>query len=265
MLVDWFTIVAQTINFLILLWLMKRFLYHPILKAIDAREAKIAAELASAATKEAEAQTERDEFQRKNDEFEQQRATLFSQAAQDATAERQRLFDEARKSADELNAKRHENLRSDAASLNQAIALRAQAEVFAIARKVLADLASTSLEERVITVFTDRIRAVDGEAKQQLATVLQPPRNPVIVRSAFPVSAEGQASVRHALNETFSADIPVQFETTPELVCGIELTTNGQKLAWSIADYLATLQASVSELLNAQGKSESVLVAKARA
>ena len=46
MLIDWFTVGAQALNFLILVWLMKHFLYQPILHAIDAREKKIAAELA---------------------------------------------------------------------------------------------------------------------------------------------------------------------------------------------------------------------------
>ena len=42
MLIDWFTVGAQALNFLILVWLMKRFLYKPILHAIDAREKRIA-------------------------------------------------------------------------------------------------------------------------------------------------------------------------------------------------------------------------------
>ena len=54
MLIDWFTVGAQTINFLILVWLMKRFLYKPILHAIDAREERIAKELADADAKKAE-------------------------------------------------------------------------------------------------------------------------------------------------------------------------------------------------------------------
>jgi F-type H+-transporting ATPase subunit b len=37
MLIDWFTVGAQVLNFLILVWLLKRFLYGPILDAIDAR------------------------------------------------------------------------------------------------------------------------------------------------------------------------------------------------------------------------------------
>jgi len=75
MLIDWFTVGAQTLNFLILVWLMKRFLYKPIIDAIDAREKRIAAELADADAKRAEAQKERDEFQHKNEEFDRQRVS----------------------------------------------------------------------------------------------------------------------------------------------------------------------------------------------
>ena len=73
MLIDWFTVGAQAVNFVILVWLMKRFLYKPILHAIDARENRIAAELAEADAKKAEAQSERDEFQAKNEELDRQR------------------------------------------------------------------------------------------------------------------------------------------------------------------------------------------------
>ena len=87
MLIDWFTVGAQALNFLILVWLLKRFLYKPILNAIDAREKRIAAELADADAKKAEAQKERDEFQHKNEEFDQQRAALLSKATDEAKAE----------------------------------------------------------------------------------------------------------------------------------------------------------------------------------
>jgi len=80
MLIDWFTIGAQALNFLILVWLLKRFLYKPILHAVDAREKRIAGELADADAKKAEAQKERDEFQHKNEEFDQQRAALLTKA-----------------------------------------------------------------------------------------------------------------------------------------------------------------------------------------
>jgi F-type H+-transporting ATPase subunit b len=252
MLIDWFTVGAQALNFLILVWLMRRFLYRPILHAIDAREKRIAAILADAGAKKAEAQKESDEFQRKNEEFDQRRAALWSQATDEAKAERQRLLDEARKAADTLSAKRQESLASDARNLNQAITRRTQDEVFAIARKALTDLATTSLEERLGEVFTRRLRAMDGPAKADLTKALQTASAPPLVRSAFDLPVEQRATIQNALNETFSAEIQLRFETAPDLVSGIELTTNGQKVAWSISDYLASLEKGVDELLKAK-------------
>ena len=145
MLIDWFTVGAQALNFLILVWLMKRFLYKPILHAIDEREKRIAAELADADKKKAEALKESDEFRHKNEEFDQQRAALLSKATDEVKAERQRLLDEARKAADDLSAKRQETLINEAHVLLRAISSRTRQEVFAISRKALTDLAATNL------------------------------------------------------------------------------------------------------------------------
>ena len=257
MLIDWFTVGAQALNFIILVWLLKRFLYKPILNAVDAREKRIAAELADADAKKAEAQKERDEFEHKNEEFDQQRAALLSKAADEAKAERQRFLDDARKAADSLSAKRQEALRSDANNLNQAIRRRTQQEVFAIARKALMDLATTSLEERMSEVFTRRLRTMDGKAKMGLGESLKTASEPALVRSAFDLPAEQRAAIQKSLNETFSAEVHVRFETAPDLVSGIELTTNGQKIAWSIADYLVSLEKGVDELLKEKDKPEA--------
>ena len=256
MLIDWFTIFAQALNFLILVWLMKRFLYKPILLAIDAREKRVAAELADADAKKAEAQAERDEFQQKNSALDQQRAALLSQATVDAEKERQRLLGDARQAADASRDKWAETMRSDAHQLSQAISLRTQQEVFAVARKTLADLASASLEERVSEVFTRRLRELDGQTKETLAGALRTASEPACVRSAFDLSAEHRAAIQNALNETFSAEVRVRFETAPDLISGIELTANGQKMAWSIADYLASLEKDVCELLKEKGEPE---------
>jgi F-type H+-transporting ATPase subunit b len=238
------------------------FLYQPILNAIDAREQRIAKELADADAKQAEAQKERDEFQHKNEAFEQQRAALLSQATAEAKAERQRLLDEARQAADELSAKRQEALRNDAKNLNQAISRRMQQEVLAIARKALNDLAETSLEERIAEVFTRRLFALDEQTKAELAAILKGTgtgtgtgtTDPALVRSAFDLPPEQCAAIQKALNETFSANIRVTFETAPDIIAGIELTANGHKVAWSIADYLFSLEKGVDELLKGKGK-----------
>jgi F-type H+-transporting ATPase subunit b len=262
MLIDWFTVAAQALNFIILVWLMKRFLYRPILDAIDSREKRIAAALADADAKKAEAHRERDEFQHKNDEFERQRALLLGQATKDAESERQRLLDEARQAADALTVRRQEALRGDAQRLNQALVRRTQREVFAIARKALADLATASLEQHIAEVFARRLRALDGPAKECVARALATGTDPALVRSAFELPAEQRAAIQSAVNETFSADIALRFETAPDLVGGVELSANGQKVAWSIADYLVSLQKGVDELTQPQPQSPSQPVAE---
>ena len=251
MLIDWFTVVAQTANFLILVWLLKRFLYLPILNAIDAREKRIAAELAHADASKAEAQAEREEFRRKNDEFDRQLASLKDEAADEAAAERRRLFEEVRKDVEGLRAKQLEKLDSEFKNLNTEIARRTQVEVLAIARQALADLAGSDLEEQMAEVFVRRLREMDTEEKNLLSAAL--PSNPATVRSAFELPPARRALVEAALKEAFAPAAPhVRFETVPGLISGIELIVQGRKIAWSIADHLASLDKSVGELLKSQ-------------
>lgn len=253
MLIDWFTVGAQVINFLVLVWLLKRFLYRPILDAIDAREQRISAELADADAKRAEARQERETFQQKNQAFEEQREALLAQATDAAKSERQRLLDEVRQAADALRAKRQEALQQEAEQLNQALLSRTQREVFAIARKTLADLAGASLEARLVDVFIERLGAMDGEAHAVIAEALKTTSEQAgRVRSAFELPAAQQAVIQAAINSAFETEVAVQFESGPDLVGGIELSVNGQRIGWSITDYLRSLEQGVGEVLNGQ-------------
>jgi len=249
MLIDWFTVGAQVLNFVVLVWLMKRFLYQPVLEAIAAREKRIADQIAAAAAKEAQAATERKTFEDKNTAFDQQRAELLSKATADAKAAGLRLADEAQKAAAALAAQRQQSLTTQAANLQQLIAGRAVHEVFAIARKTLADLANVDLEERMVEVFTRHLSELSAPAKNQLGVALKQSAEPALVRSHFELPADQQAAIQNAINVSFSADVPLRFEIAAAAVCGIELSAGGQKLAWSIAEYLRDFEHHVAALL----------------
>ena len=252
MLIDWFTVGAQIVNFLILVWLLKHFLYKPILDAIDAREKRIAAELADADTKKAEAEKKRTDFEDKNKSFDQQRSALLGKARDEAKAERERLIDQAKKDADSLRVTQADALRGDQIRLGNEITLLAEREVFAIARKALTDLATVSLEERVGEVFTRHLRELDPKAKELLGDALKNSPQPGLVRSAFELPPDQRTAIQNALNETFSAVVRIKFEDSQDAICGIELTANGQKVAWSISSYLTGLSKKVSDLVDAQ-------------
>jgi F-type H+-transporting ATPase subunit b len=257
MLIDWFTVGAQALNFAVLVWLMKRFLYQPILQAVNAREQRIAQTVAQADAQKAQAQQERDKLQHERQAFEQQCAALLSQAVEEANAERQRLIEQARQAADALSARRQETLLRDARQFNQTLSQRARQEVFAIAGRALADLADSSLEARICEMFISRLQALDAAAKAALASAFKTGSAPALVRSTIALAPAQRAALQSALNQTFAAEIPLTFETAPALVSGIELSVNGQKLAWSIAAYLTSLEQAVDALLTEEGAAQA--------
>ncbi|HSM23086.1 MAG TPA: F0F1 ATP synthase subunit B [Rubrivivax sp.] len=254
MLIDWFTVGAQLLNFIILVWLMKRFLYQPVLDAIAARERKIAAALADAAATKAEAHRQREEFEQKNQAFDAQCASLLREAQSAVKAERERLLLEAREAADAASAQREQALLADAQSLHAEITRHTQQQVLDISRRVLGDLAGVGLEQRMCEVFIQRLQAMEGTAQATLGTALRAASeaDPAWLRSAFDLPAAQQAAVRAALEEAVGQPVPLQFETSPGLVGGIELSAQGQKLAWSIPDYLGALASDLEERLGVE-------------
>ncbi|WP_120512551.1 F0F1 ATP synthase subunit B [Photobacterium salinisoli] len=251
MLIDWFTVSAQIINFLILVWLLKRFLYRPILNAIDEREQRIASELADADAVKIQAEKVSQAFQQKQAIFDKERAQLLSQAKVAANQERLRLLEKAREEALLLSAKRQENLESEARELRQEIGRRMQQQVFAIARKVLADLADVKLEERITSAFVARLQALSTDEKCKLASALRTDAEPIVVRSAFELPSENRLFIETQVRKIFGTTSAIRFATAPEMVSGIELSTDGQKVAWSIEEYLKALEHSVDELIKA--------------
>jgi F-type H+-transporting ATPase subunit b len=252
MLIDWFTVIAQLVNFLILVLLLKRFLYTPILNAIDAREKRIAAGLADAEVKQGEAQRELDEFKHKSQEFDQQRKALLSAVTLEVQTERQRLLLEARKEFEALRIRQQEAMRNDFHNLKDEINRRTQGEVFAIARKTLDDLAAESLEERMVEAFIHRCRTLKEEEKNSLQNAFGGIDGEVLVRSTFPLPETQQKAIEVAVREMFTFDGPFHFDTSPDLVSGIALSMNGYEVTWSIADYLLALEQHVVELLAVQ-------------
>ena len=257
MLIDWFTVLAQALNFFILVWLMKRFLYKPVLHAIDEREKRISVELANADKQKADAKKEGDDFRDKNKAFDLQRTELLSKTTRETQVERDRLLDEVRKAALAKSTKQQETWANEEHQLHQDIIRRTQQEVFAISRRALKDLAGVTLEERMVDIFLRRLRAISGEEKEVLASALKTSPSPVVVRTVVALSPPQQSSIESTIHEIIGKDTKVQFNTLDDLVGGIELTVNGQKVAWTIADYLASLEKGIGDLLKAKDKPEA--------
>jgi len=258
MLIDWFTVAAQVINFLVLVWLLKRFLYKPVLNALDEREKRIAAQLEDAEKKKAQALKEQTGFQQKNEEFERQRAALLADATSAAKTEREKLVAAARQEAEALQARLQKATYDELDNLNRKVGVFAQKEVFAIARKALSDLAGMNLEERMTEVFVRRLHDLDDKHRDELKKCLGASAKPLLVRSAFALSDPQMAAIRDGIKSLVEEGTKIEFETKPELISGLELSANGQKIAWSISDYLEELAASLGGLLEPKSGSAPV-------
>jgi F-type H+-transporting ATPase subunit b len=235
MLIDWFTVAAQAVNFLLLVWLLKRFLYKPVLAAIDAREKRIATQIQDADKKKAEAAQEQTDFLHKNDEFDRQRAGLLQEATNPSKAERDKLMEKARTDSAELRSKLQKTAHDELDNLNGKIGTLAVEEVFSIARKTLLELADVKLEERLTDVFVHRLHEMNDKQREDLKASLDSSKQPVLVRTAFELGTPQKTAIEAGVKAILGDKTGFEYETKPGLISGIELTANGQKFAWSIA------------------------------
>jgi F-type H+-transporting ATPase subunit b len=257
-LIDWFTVCAQAINFLILVWLLRRYLYKPVLAAIDAREKKVAAKINDAAAQETKAQAAGEELRKRNEAFDREREAVMRKATEEGVVERDRIIDSARQDSQLLRVKLTQLLAAERAELGRQLSLRTQAEVFALTRKALTELAGASVEDRMLDILIERLRELPQQGLAPAAPTVvtgsadaaapSGPSRDVLVRSAYEPSPTGRTKLEAAIRERLGANVVVHFETAAGLVCGFELAVDGTKLAWSVADYLSTLAQDTAAL-----------------
>lgn len=248
--INWFTVVAQIINFLVLVWLMKRYLYQPILQAIDEREKKIAGDISDAKSKMAEAKREQDEFQEKNDAFDRHKRKLMDQATLEAKDELQKLLEDVKKEAAAVKQKLEDASKELQKNLSNEISQKTQNEVFSITKKVLSELASTNLEEQSVHVFINKIKAITGKDKKQFIDAFHGDSSPILIKSAFDLPDKEQKNIKMAIAGILGEESNYVFKTDAKMITGIELVAKSYKLSWSLAAYVNSLEKNISATMN---------------
>jgi len=256
MLIDWFTLAAQAVNFLILVGLLRWLLYPRIIDAMDRREEEISSRLDDARRQREETENYAREYERKQQDLERERESVRKEAQEEAAQRRDELLAEAREEADEARRKWSENLRRQKESFLAELRDRAGRESLALTRQTLEDMAGATLESQMTTVFTRRLRELDPEKRREIADALRSTDGNPVVRSAFELPRECAAGIKDALAELLphdsgkeNPDLKLEWETEPELVCGIELEARGSKIGWSIDDHLDRLKEDFDRLL----------------
>lgn len=247
--IDWLTVAAQVVNFLILVWLLARFLYGPIVRAMERREADIADRLAEAEAKANAAAREATRHEQAVAALEEAQARLLAEARDAAEAVGRELEAGLRGEVEETRARWRAQLEEERAAFVRELRRQAARHFLEVARRALAHLANASLEEQVAAVFAERLRRLEPEAARAVAADARAGGGQVRVRSAFALPASARRTITGAMHESLGEDLDVAYETTDEVVCGIEAATGGRTVTWSVDSYLDDLERQVETLL----------------
>ena len=254
MLINWFTVIAQIVNFLILVFLLKYFLYDRIVKAMDEREQRIQLRLKEAEEKKQEAEQEARSYLEKNRDFDAKREEMLAQARKEADARRKELTREARLAVTKQRSVWLETIQRDKKSFVQDLRKMAGNQVYTIARKAFRDLADADVEERTINAFLVHLKGMSKKTREALATSIKESGNEMVVRSAFEIPAKMREKITGSLHREIADGIQVRYEATSDLIMGIELKTRGRKIAWSLQDYLDTLEEHALQTLDKEAQ-----------
>jgi F-type H+-transporting ATPase subunit b len=251
---DWFTVAAQIFNFLVLVALLKHFLYDRVLAAMKEREKRVQERLEAADRKQKEADAEAEDYRRQQAELERRRKALLDEARQEADDRREKMVAEARREVDQRRQSWEDALAAEKEEFLRELRRRVAAEVYAACRKAMKDLADADLEQRVVDVFLERLADSDPKVRDTLRQAAADGDGRMAVRSSFELSGKGRQRVTQRLQRMVSEDVAVDYETDPDLLLGIEVEGQGRRVAWHVRDYFDTLHDRAAELFAEAGE-----------
>jgi len=256
--IDWFVFFAQIVNFLILVYLLKRFLYGRIIKAMDNREARIVARFEEAERLRKEAEASAAQLEEKNRAMAERQEELLNQMVQAAETRRKELLEKARQDVDLIRERWQETIQREKDSFLQDLRQRTGKQIYAITRQVLTSLADTDLEGQIVRTFLRRLEDMEEAQRQALQESIASAEQGIVIQSAFPIQEELRRLISERLGKiSDQGTAAVRYETTPDVISGVELRAHGHKLAWSLGDYLETLEEGFAQALMEEAKARA--------
>ncbi|MCV2892098.1 F0F1 ATP synthase subunit B [Lentibacter sp. XHP0401] len=245
--IDWITVAAQVVNFLVLVWLLKRFLYRPILDGIDAREAEIADRMAEAVEAGEKARATEGQYRDQLASLHANEATMADRALRKARDERDVLLANAHarleQERQDWNAHLAEEGRKYTAELHQAGA----GALMSLTRKALDDLADETLEERIVAHVATRLRPMSVDLRKAAGADAE-----AIATTHNRLPKAARDRLKADLQEVIP-DVPMRFETDATQAPGLILRMGGAQVAWTVDAYIDELDALLEEQLAAGG------------
>lgn len=247
MTIDWFTLAAQLFNFVLLLVLLRVFLYRPVLNVMAERERRATAPLHEARRLAAEAAAEREALRRERAAFERERAERLAAVVREAEEKREQQLEAVERKMAEIRLAAAEAVKRDVGRVADELRARLSDLVVDEVRQTLAAIAGAELDEPAWARFEEHLRALPAEQRAKLAAAA---RGGVRVVTPRPLPAASADAARSALAELLGAD-DVRFATDPDLLLGVALEAGGLRLDGTAVARLAALERSFADALAA--------------
>ncbi len=230
--VDWITVLAQIVNFLVLIWLLKRYLYRPILNGIDAREAEIAERMFAATRAEEKAQATEAEYIKQLATLQANEMAMTDSARQKAEAARDVLLADARELFEKERADWKDHLESEGQKYIDDLHNSGTSALLSLTRKALDDLADETLEERIVAHATTRLIPMSDEFLKAASGATE-----AIATTRDPLPDAAHERLKADLHNILP-DIALRFETDTTQSPGLVIRMGGAQVAWTIDTYI---------------------------
>jgi len=238
--IDWFTFFAQVINFGILLWLLNRFLFTPMTKAIAERESAIQGRILAADSKFARGEEVEQEWKTRQRTIDAEAESLRTATRDAVEQERRELLEAARESVEQQRSKWNEQQAREVEAESQAIKTDIAHAAIDVARRALRDLASDDLDAAVVRKLLAELPEMCASTRASLRSSAASD-TAVVVSTTCELTPAIQDEITAALGTSLGGDILVRYEQSADLVAGIRIAVGSHELEWSVCGFLESL------------------------
>jgi len=238
--IDWFTVIAQVINFAILLVILKYTLFDRIVRVMDEREHRIEQRLQDAQKEQQNAQQKADELQRKNDELDEKRDEMIAEIKNDVEQRREKLLGDARDDVDRYKTQWVQAVNRERESFLQKLQHQTGEHLFSLIRSIMRELGDDDAQKKVVDVFMNRLQTIEQE---DVDTIVESAgKHPFRIISSFSIPDDMREEIKEIIGSRFQFRKNIKFSVAEDMVYGVELRIDGRKLSWTLEGYLEALK-----------------------
>jgi F-type H+-transporting ATPase subunit b len=219
---DWWTLAFQTVNVLVLVWILARFFFRPIAAIVAKRQEKTDKLFADAAAARQAAADARSEAKKEHAEIAAERDRLLAEAQKSAQSEKAKLLEQVSQEVAKLRRESEAAITRDRAAVQQQIIEHASALSIEIARRLLERLPSNVGSEMFLAGLCHAVHTLSMQARGSFVAATTS-GHPIEIVTSVPLSDQETQHVRQALNEAFGLELPFAFRVDSKLLAGIEL------------------------------------------